>query len=159
ATGTFFRKVDGAVGTTIPFLGSLTGIINLAVYAGAKNGVVGRVQLTLGSNQIPGVVFNGQFLLEINTFTQSQTIQTFGVQTRTLNNHTVFAGFKRNAAGNLVVENTTITTVAGFRLEMGGLLIIADRFQIEAHVMFMIEVAGAEQVLVLVVPGSLPIAQ
>ena len=61
--------VTGAVGTTIPFLGAMTGQIYFMIDVGTSTpGVVGRVALQLGSNQIPGVQFDGQFLLEINTY-------------------------------------------------------------------------------------------
>ena len=87
-----------------------------------RTGVVGRIQLTLGSNAIPGVRFNGQFLLEINTFATSQQIQTFAVN----QSGGRFNGFVRDAAGNLVVTTQTITVTGGFRLEMGGELVIAE---------------------------------
>ena len=67
-------QLVGAVGTTIPFLGALSGEINLTVILGAHPGVVGRAELALGSNQIPGVQFQGQFLLEINTFGAQKSV-------------------------------------------------------------------------------------
>jgi hypothetical protein len=43
-------SVTGAVGTQIPFLGSLSGQIELTVFIGASPGVVGRVFLTLNAS-------------------------------------------------------------------------------------------------------------
>ncbi len=114
-TGTAYFKIDGAVGATIPFLGSVTGVLNLAVYVGTTTGVVGRIQLTIGANTIPGVSFNGQFLLELNTFSSEQTIQTFAVNQATVNGHQVFGGFQRDAAGNLVVTSQTIKVTRASR--------------------------------------------
>ncbi len=153
-TGTAYFKVDGAVGTTIPFLGSLTGAVNLAVYVGAKTGVVGRIQLTLGSNSIPGVRFNGQFLLEINTFATSQQIQTFAVNATGGR----FGGFVRDAAGNLVVTTQTISVTGGFRLEMGGELVIANTLTVAGHVLLTLSLAGPNPTLELVVNGTIDLA-
>src|SRR4051794_1362516 len=155
--GNAYLKVDGAVGTQIAFLGSLTGVLNLAVYVGAtRTGVVGRIQLTLGSSSIPGIVLNGQFLLELNTFTSQQTIQTFAIQKKTLSSGvTVFDGFQRDGAGNLVVTTQTLDVVAGFKLEMSGLLIIGDRLRVQGSVEFKIELAGASPGIELVVNGSI----
>ncbi|MGB7961606.1 MAG: calcium-binding protein [Propionicimonas sp.] len=98
----------------------MTGVVNLAAYVGVETGIVGRIQLTVGSNAIPGVNFNGQFLLEINTFAAPRTIQTFGVQYQTIAGVERFNGFKRDANHNLVVEDATLSITGGFRLLMGG---------------------------------------
>src|SRR5262249_40201629 len=78
-----YLSVTGAVGAQVKSLGALTGPLNLAVYVDvdtpANNGVVGRVALQLGSNSIPGVNFNGQFLVEINTFADARNVQTFAI--------------------------------------------------------------------------------
>ena len=71
--GAYF-KVDGALGTQIPGIGAMTALVNLGVYVGANPGVIGRVQLTRGGNGVPGFSFNGQFLLEINTFSGPQDL-------------------------------------------------------------------------------------
>ncbi|HWG93174.1 MAG TPA: VCBS repeat-containing protein, partial [Mycobacteriales bacterium] len=150
ARGAYLR-VDGAVGATVPLLGSLTGTLNLAVFVGATpatTGVVGRVHLTLGSNTIPGLRFNGQFLLEINTFASAQTVQTFEVETA----GGVFSGFKRNAAGQLVVTSQQVTVTSGFRLLLAGSLVIGDRLTVEGSVRFTAS-AGADPLLELVVNG------
>ena len=63
-----YLKIDGAVGVQIPVLGAMSGTLNLAVFVGDDPGVVGRIQLTRGSGAIPGLTLSGQFLLEINTF-------------------------------------------------------------------------------------------
>ena len=48
--GRAYLKIDGAVGVQVPVLGSLTGVLNLAIFVGDDPGVVGRVQLTLGAS-------------------------------------------------------------------------------------------------------------
>jgi hypothetical protein len=141
---------------TVPLLGSLTGTINLAVFVGttpATTGVVGRVHLTLGSNTIPGLRFNGQFLLEINTFSTAQTVQTFEVD----KTGGVFSGFKRNAAGQLVVTTQQITVTSGFQLLLAGSLVIGDRLTVEGSVQFKVQ-AGADPLLELVVNGRIELA-
>ncbi len=147
--GTAYLKVDGMVGTTIPYLGSLTGALNLAVYVGAQTGVVGRVQLTLGVNSIPGLSLNGQFLLEINTFAGARQIRTFVVESQTVNGVTVFGGFQRQN-GQLVVANQTINVVSGFRLEMYGSLKVMNVLDINGHLVLTV---GANE-LSLLVNGS-----
>ena len=79
-------EVTGAVSTTIAYIGSLTGTLNLNIYAGAtKTGVVGRIFLARSdAGSIPGVSLTGQFLLEINTFASEQTIETFKIKKRTV---------------------------------------------------------------------------
>ena len=148
-TGTAFFKLDGLVSTTIPFLGSLTGSINLAVYVGAQTGVIGRVQLTLGVNQIPGLSLNGQFLLEINTFASQRTIETWKVNRTDIGGAQVFNGFARDAQDRLIVEDQLIGVVGGFRLEMYGSLRVLDVLEITGHVVLTV---GASE-LSLVVNG------
>ncbi|MDX5398786.1 MAG: hypothetical protein LPK92_03525, partial [Actinomycetes bacterium] len=150
--GFAYLKVDGIVGTTIPYLGALTGSLNLGVYVGTQTGVVGRVQLTLGANSIPGVSLNGQFLLEINTFSSARTIQAFAIETETVNGRPVFGGFARvggTPTGALIVEEVTIGVVAGFRLEMYGSIVISNVLDITGHVVFSLGASG----ITLVVNG------
>ena len=160
-TGTAYFKVDGAVGANVPFLGSLTGALNLAVYVGvpgvpgARTGVVGRFQLTRSSSAIPGITLNGQFLLEINTFTDVQTIETFAVKTKVVSGRTVFDGFQRDAAGNLVITTQTLDVVGGFKLILGGFLLIGDRVRIDGEVSLRLELAGANPGIELIVNGEL----
>jgi Ca2+-binding RTX toxin-like protein len=151
-----YLKIDGAVGGQVPFLGSLTGVLDLAVFVGGSTGtgVVGRIQLTRDSSVIPGIVLDGQFLLEINTFTTTQTIQTFAVNTKTIGSAQVFDGFQHDAAGNLVVTTQTIGVTAGFKLEMSGLLIIGGRLNVQGSVEFRIELGGADPGIELIVNGS-----
>jgi len=154
-TGNAFLRVVGAVGTQIAFLGSLSGQLNLTVFLGANPGVVGRVYLTLDSSAIPGVELGGQFLLEINTYSTDQPIQTFKTKTAVRNGRTTFDGFERNAAGNLVVANDTITTHGGFKLLMAGHLIVGSTLDIEAEVQFRLELSGANAGIELIVNGSM----
>ncbi len=157
--GFAYRKLDGAVGGTIPVLGSVTGVINLAQYVGTKNGMVGRIQLTLGSNGIPGVSLNGQFLLELNSFSDDQTIQTFAVRT-TVNSKgvTVFDGFARDAAGNLLVVDNTIKIHNGVHLLFVGDLRIGDFLTITGHVELTVGSDTSGPLLQLTVDGTMSIA-
>ncbi|TMC40760.1 MAG: hypothetical protein E6J28_00740 [Chloroflexi bacterium] len=70
-----FIVIQGAVSTSIKFLGSLSGSIYLGVYSAdptnptvTNPGIVGRVTLALNASVVPGVKFNGFFLLEVNLF-------------------------------------------------------------------------------------------
>src|SRR5205823_4196179 len=70
-----FIVIQGAVSTSIKFLGSLSGSIYLGVYSADPTnpsvinpGIVGRVTLALNASVVPGVKFNGFFLLEVNLF-------------------------------------------------------------------------------------------
>ena len=95
----------GAVSTTIAYIGSLTGTLNLNVYAGAtKTGVVGRIFLARSdAGSIPGISLTGQFLLEINTFASAQTIETFKIKKRTVDGVEFFDGFDLDAQGRLKI--------------------------------------------------------
>jgi len=105
----FVMHADGTgkrqISTTIPFLGSLSGQVELTVFIGAQTGVVGRIFLTLNASQIPGVTLAGDFLLEINSFGSAQTIQAFTVKTDASGR---FDGFVYDAAGNPQVSQVTI---------------------------------------------------
>src|SRR5207249_4211925 len=95
--------ITGAVSTHIKYLGTLTGTLNLVVTISdqpGQSGIVGRVFLSLNSNEIPGVAINGQFLLELNTFSTTQTVSTFAIQ-KDASGH--FAGFQKDTNGNLIV--------------------------------------------------------
>jgi hypothetical protein len=61
-------SITGAVSTTIPLLGTLTGTLNFDVYLGTETGIVGRVVLSLSNTDIPDVEMAGIIILEINTF-------------------------------------------------------------------------------------------
>ncbi len=113
-SGNVRLQIVGAVGTQIAFLGSLSGQLNLTVTLGPNPGVVGRIFLTLQSSSIPGIEIGGEFLLEINTYADDRVIQTFKTKTVTQpSGHVAFDGFERNAAGNLVVTNQTISIHGG----------------------------------------------
>ena len=140
------------MGAKVPLLGSLTGTINLAVYVGdRKTGVVGRIQFTLGSNMVPGINLNGQFLLEINTFTNDRTIQTFDVAQTGGD----FNGFVRRRRRQPQGGHRQIATHAGFKLVMCGELAVGDTVKIKGEVLFRIELAGANPAMELVVNGKL----
>ncbi|HSO69543.1 MAG TPA: hypothetical protein VLQ67_07855, partial [Arachnia sp.] len=139
-----FLEITGIVGTTIPLLGAMTGAINLNVYVGTRTGVVGRVQLTRASNSIPGLSLNGQFLLEINTFSTAQTVETFKVKTETVNGRQVFGGFERDVDNKLIPFTQTIGVVAGFRVEFYGSLVVSNVLDIFGHVVFTLGADGIE---------------
>src|SRR5262249_9365225 len=112
------RIVTGAVSANIGFLGTLTGTLNLVVSVGTEpgqTGVVGRVFLALNVNKIPGVQLDGQFLLEINTFSTTQTVSTFAINKDA---NGLFTDFQTDANGKLVVVQQPIES--GFRLIMSG---------------------------------------
>jgi hypothetical protein len=64
-------RISGAISTSIQYLGSLSGSLDLIFYfdrEGNGPGVVGRVTLGLeAGGSIPGITLSGQFLLEVNT--------------------------------------------------------------------------------------------
>ena len=153
-TGTAYFRIDGALGGTIPFLGSVTSVINLAAYIGTTTGIVGRIQMTRASNSIPGVSLNGQFLLEINTFSTVQTIDTFAVNSTVINGQPRFGGFQRDAAGNLVVTQQTLSVTSGFFLEMYGELRILDVLVVTGDVRLTVSATQLE----LVVNGSMALS-
>ena len=144
-------SITGAVGTSIANLGSLTGQLSLTMFIGSTpqtTGIVGRVFLTLSSSGIPGVALNGDFLVEINTFDTTQTIDTFAVNGVTASGQACmpdpsnpgsgcfFGGFQRDKAGNLVTTQTQIAT--GFHFEMYGIVTIGGIVSITANVDFTI---------------------
>ena len=150
-------SITGAVGTSIADLGSLTGQLSLTVFIdpnnAANNGVVGDVFLTLSSSGIPGVALNGDFLVQLNTFSSVMTIDTFAVNGVTASGASCtpdgtntstcfFGGFQRDSAGNLVTTPTPIP--AGFSLQMFGLVSIGPNglVSITANVQFTIGQSG-----------------
>ena len=161
--GNAVLQIVGAVGTQIPYLGSLSGQLNFSYYLSAtdpsQNGVVGRVFLTLDASKIPGVSLSGDFVLEINTFSTAKTIQTFAVnQTTGPNGQTLFDGFQHDSAGNLVVASTMIETIGGFSLQMQGNLSIAGVATITGNVAFSLQLAGSDPGVSLIVNGQMSLA-
>src|SRR5207244_12186270 len=80
-------RIAGAVSTTILYLGTLSGNIDFSfnthfIKDGNDLGVglVGRVGLALNTNAVPGVTFNGYFVLEVNTYSQAVTVNTFATK-------------------------------------------------------------------------------
>ncbi len=137
--------VTGAVSTNISFLGSLTGTLNLVVTISSQpgqSGVVGRVFLALAANKIPGVQLDGQFLLEINTFSTTQTVSTFAISQDANGN---FDGFEKDANGNLMIVQQPIAS--GFRLVMSGSLTVASIVQIQGYFSFTINASGMDIVV------------
>ena len=155
-TGSAYLKIDGAVGVEVPMLGTYNGLINLGVYVGTTpgtTGVVGRIQLTRSSGAIPGLRLNGQFLLEINTFSEVRSIKTFKILETP---DGLFAGFDRDAAGNLKVVTQTMEVQGGFRLLMAGDLEIGT-LKVRGEVVFRIETAGPQPGVELIVNGEMGI--
>ena len=96
--------------------------------------------------------FNGEFLLEINTSATAATVQTFRIKQDAQGN---FAGFERDAAGNLVIAPQTLSVVGGFRLMMAGKLVVLDTLEISGRVDFSVQLAGATPSVELIVNGKL----
>ena len=95
-------SVTGAVSSTRPLLGTMTGTLNFDVFLGARTGVVGRVVLSLSNTDIPSVELSGIMILEINTFSDDQEVTNFKTHTRDVIRNdenepplTVFNGFAR----------------------------------------------------------------
>ncbi len=158
-SGTTARlEINGAISANIAFVGSLVGTLNLAVYAGSNTGVVGRVFLARsGGGGIPGVAINGSFLLEINSFTTAQALDTFKIKTRTQGSQTLFDGFEKDAQGNPILATQTINTLAGFSLKMAGSLVVGP-ITITGEVAFRLELAGANAGIELVINGALDLS-
>ena len=152
-------EIVGAVGTQIQYIGALSGQLYLRVQIGAGGGIVGRVSLSMGAGNgnIPGVSLSGQFLLEINTFSTAQEIQTFKTKTRTLGTKTLFDGFERDGAGNLVVTTQTIDIVGGFRLVLAGALTLGP-LTITAEMKFTLQLGGSNPFIELLVNGELSLS-
>jgi hypothetical protein len=157
-TGTTYFIVDGALGGTIPFLGAVTAAVNLAVYINvldaSKTGIVGRVQLTLGANSIPGISFNVEVLAEINTFAGDRAIKTFAVNTATVNGVTRFSGFQRDGSNNLVVSDADVTIRSGFHLLMYGDLRVLNVLVVHGSV----DLTVSATEIALVVNGTLSLS-
>ena len=99
-----------------PAIRSISATLNLNIYIGTETGVVGRIFITRNSNTIPGIDINGVFLLELNTFTTTKSVETFKVKKKTIfagtaDEREVFDGFERDAAGNLVVTTEQLGVV------------------------------------------------
>ena len=82
-------------------------------------------------------------------------MKTKTIFTGTADERTVFDGFRRDGAGNLVSTTATITTVGGFKLLFAGELVIGNRLTISGEVLFRLELAGADPGIELVVNGTL----
>jgi len=142
-----YMQVTGAVSTEIAFLGALSGTLNLNIYLGAANGIVGAVYLRLVSSTIPGVDLEGTFMLEINTFGQGNPygeIERFVINQET-------GALERDGNGNLETETVLIDT--GFRLYMYGDANIADVFVLHGY--FLFEISPDEIKLEVVATMSL----
>ena len=117
--GAAYFRVDGAVGTTVAFIGTLTGAINLAVYVGAKTGVVGRIQLTRSGTRSRASSSTASSCSRSTRSASAADDPDLRGQHQEVNGRTVFDGFARDAAGNLVVVSETLTSSAGFKLDDG----------------------------------------
>ncbi len=132
--------ITGNVSTSIQYIGALTGSLNFVATSSttpSQDGIVGRVFLTLTANQFPGVSLSGQFLLELNTFSTSQTVDTLEIATDSNGN---FTGFVKDANGNVELMNQAIAP--GFRLEMNGSLSAFGIVTIQGFFEFTISTSG-----------------
>ena len=127
-------RITGAVSTNIQFLGSMTGSLDLALYTGTTQGVIGRVTLhrAAGSTgSIPGVGISGSVLLEVNLGFdgQARQVDTFLTQSEFAAKHGLAAPTDDNAL-ELAVDNggfviDTVTLSYGLHLRIQGSLTVA----------------------------------
>ena len=118
-------NITGAVGTQIPYLGSLSGQLSWTYFLGPQlsdDGVVGRVFLTLNSSSIPGVALSGTSCCSSTGSPPSRRSR------RSPSAPPPAAASPR--CGNTTPAATsstptTITTVGGFDLQMSGVLTVA----------------------------------
>src|SRR5690606_14685564 len=81
----------------------------------------------LVASGIPGVRFDGEFLLELNTFSVTKQVETFLIDSGT-------GRFVRDANDKLVVGDVNVDS--GFRLKMRGSLNIADTITLNGEFSF-----------------------
>ena len=136
-----FVRIQGAVSTNIPFLGSLSGSIDLGFYTSLPDGsgpafnpgIVGLVTLSLNSSAIPGVTLSGHFLLEVNLFASYITTPGSPVQT---------VSFLTNADESLQtnpdgsIKTGPVTIPIGLQLVLAGSLTIASLVEIDGTFSF-----------------------
>ncbi|MCK4537152.1 MAG: hypothetical protein KAT93_09065, partial [Desulfuromonadales bacterium] len=137
-SGNAFVRITGAVSTKIEYLGALSGGLDLMLFTdfdGAGPGILGRIQLAIADGgMIPGVVVNGQFLLEVNSYGSAKVIQS--LQTNAEANP-AYTGSQPNIlatdpdTGLFVIGDVTIES--GLRLLLAGKLKLGPLVDIEGH--------------------------
>src|SRR5581483_6740312 len=150
---------QGAVSTTIQFLGSLSGSLDLGVYTddpSAPNsacvtdltkcnpGIIGRVTLGLDSSSIPGVTFQGDFVLNVNLFLKGSgteqivTFQTCADSPTGATNCTGSAAgstlLARDSSQNIRIGNVNIKS--GLELDLHGTMTIGGLIDIKGGFQF-----------------------
>ena len=150
-----FVRIQGAVSTNIPFLGELSGSIDLGFYTSRPDGtgpalnpgIIGRVTLARDSSAIPEVDLSGDFLLEVNLFasdltTPGETESTVTFLTNEDVNPTGCADDNGvNDCYQVVTQNNTIQTgtvaiTPGLYLLLSGELTIANLVDIQGTFTF-----------------------
>ncbi|MBK8118783.1 MAG: hypothetical protein IPK39_05835 [Sulfuritalea sp.] len=136
-----YVRIAGAVSVNIQYLGALTGSLDLLFFTnldGQGPGIIGRVQLALADGgAIPGVTINGQFLLEVNSYSQAKTITSF--QTNKEHNAS-YSGTQPNIlatdpdTGFFIFGDITINP--GIRLVLQGMLKLGSVVEISGRFEF-----------------------
>ena len=141
-------RVDGrGRRPSIPFLGSLSGTLNLTIYVGAKTGVVGRVQLArrrggddpFGQGNL--FALEGDFLIEINAVVGGsgpETVDTFIIGAD--------GKFVHNADGSFQTGSVSINP--GFKLRLAGKLTLLSVVELEGR--FTLDIHPGEVEITLV---------
>nr|NLI49987.1 calcium-binding protein [Propionibacterium sp.] len=140
-----YLAVDGAVGGRIALLGAVSGQLHLKAGFNPVPYVLGRIQLNLTANEIPGVRFLGEFRLDLNTTSDPQAVETFALDAN--------GAFKKNPDGSLAVEEVTL--LPGIHLVMQGDLNLLDQIVITGKVEFTANTTPGNEYLELLVGGAL----
>jgi hypothetical protein len=148
-----FVRIQGAVATTIRYLGNLSGSIDLGFYTDVPSnatpgtvhpGIIGRVSLALGAG-LPGIALSGNLLLEVNLFaggiTQDfQTITFLTCAERPTAANCSVGGNKYQLAqdsNGFIVDAITIRN--GLRMLVEGQLTIANLLELQGVFTFEFE--------------------
>ena len=137
--------LTGAVTGELGFLGAVSGTLNLTVFVGVKNGVVGRIQLARNTGLDDIFNIKGELVLEINAvaslgggqFFNDEQVETFLIGDD--------GKFKRDANGNFLVG--TVTIEPGVKLQVSGEVIIASVLELEGYFSFVISPTKFEVII------------
>ena len=142
-----FVRIQGAVQTTIQFLGALSGSIDLGFYSSFPTdptnafdpGIIGRVSLSRDADLIPGVSIGGAFVLEVNLFLNTTAdANTITFMTRAEAGQSCSADtcalLATNPDGSL--KTGTVTIHNGLRLLLDGHMTIANIVEVDGAFTF-----------------------
>ena len=147
--GNAFIRISGAVSTKVEYLGALSGSMDLMFYTdldGEGAGILGRVQLALADGgAIPGVTINGQFLLEVNSYSSDKTIQSFQTNGEA---DPAYSGPQPNIlatdpeTGLIILGDVTISD--GLHIILEGELVIGPLIEISGRFEFTLDSSGID---------------